>query len=48
MMIMALMLVMAKMMMVMKRCTSIVHTCGSQPATLSTKLKGQQRLFARH
>jgi len=48
-MIMALMLATAMMMMMAKqRFTSIVRTCGSQPATLVTKLKRQQHLLARH
>ena len=38
----------AMMMMAKQRCTSIVRTRGSQPATLSTKLKRQQHLLARH
>ena len=47
-MIMALMLAIAMVMMAKQRCTSIVRTRGSQPATLSTKLKRQQHLLARH
>ena len=47
-MIMALMLAIAMIMMAKQRCTSIVRTRGSQPATLSTKLKRQQHLLARH
>ena len=27
---------------------AVMHTCGSQLATLSTKLKGQQHLLARN
>ena len=47
-MIMALMLAIAMIMMAKQRCTWIVRTRGSQPATLSTKLKRQQHLLARH